>query len=741
MATEITSLSLNVKSDSVAKGASRLDKLTSSSTKADKSTKKLTGTTKKGAATMGKSAVATGAASKTTKSLSSAQVGATATTKGLSAATVGLGATLKTTLGPLLALLAPMLAIKKVFSTTVELQDYQAQLKTATGSVEDAAVAFEKLEGFASETPYALEQSLEAFIKLTNFGLTPSEKALRSYGNTASAMGRDLNQMIEAVADAITGEFERLKEFGIKAKSEGDKVSFTFRGVTTQIGKNAAEIEGYLMSIGENEFASAMADRMDTLGGKVSNLGDTFNKLFRSISESGVDTIFAAAVDDAIRLLQEMNAMVESRQFELELKSWTIGVEAWGRSFADTLDIINGLLNDNSEETESWFTEFTNGIKMLPSLLHILVKTFGEFSIAMVTSIGAVSDALTGERSLAGATETIKIAFEGMHAATKDNIAAFDRETIAIENTTKAAKSAREEFDRLTAAKKREAEFLAAVDDFIGVTKTPAKGATKEKDFNAGTKDVDFGPKSKALTSEYEEALEIQKVYAKKSVLIEADRSEEIEKLNRQRMASQMAMGQTAANLLQTLASTQRGKDEESLRRYQALSITAATISTYTGATQAYNDPDVPNVYLRMANAAAIVASGLVQVDNIRNAGNYATGGIVPGTSMTGDNVRANVNSGEMILNRAQQSRLFDIANSGNTSTSGVGSTQLNVTVENHGSSKITVERISETDVRIIAREVVREEAPATIAADLGNPNSRTSTAIARNTNTQRRRD
>ena len=35
-------------------------------------------------------------------------------------------------------------------------------------------------------------------------------------------MGKDLSQMIEAVADATTGEFERLKEFGIKAGKEGD---------------------------------------------------------------------------------------------------------------------------------------------------------------------------------------------------------------------------------------------------------------------------------------------------------------------------------------------------------------------------------------------------------------------------------------------------------------------------------------------------------------------------------------
>ena len=44
--------------------------------------------------------------------------------------------------------------------------------------------------------------------------------------------------------------------------------------------------------------------------------------------------------------------------------------------------------------------------------------------------------------------------------------------------------------------------------------------------------------------------------------------------------------------------------------------------------------------------------------------GGFATGGIVGGNSYHGDNVRANVNSGEMILTMPQQRELFDILNS-----------------------------------------------------------------------------
>ena len=71
----------------------------------------------------------------------------------------------------------------------------------------------------AQTTPYSLQQAVDGFTKLVNLGLTPSEAALQSYGDTSAALGKDLSQMIEAVADAATGEFERLKEFGIKAKT------------------------------------------------------------------------------------------------------------------------------------------------------------------------------------------------------------------------------------------------------------------------------------------------------------------------------------------------------------------------------------------------------------------------------------------------------------------------------------------------------------------------------------------
>lgn len=186
-----------------------------------------------------------------------------------------------------------------------------ASLITVTGSSAAAGLAFESLQKFATETPYHLDEVVQSFIKMKALGLDASEAALKSYGNTASAMGKSLDQMIEAVADAATGEFERLKEFGIKARQNGDQVTLTFRGVATTIGNNAADIEEYLRRIGEIEFAGGMSRQMNTLGGRISNLSDAWDSLMRTFGDVGGNSIAISAVVKLTGKIQDLDNAIK----------------------------------------------------------------------------------------------------------------------------------------------------------------------------------------------------------------------------------------------------------------------------------------------------------------------------------------------------------------------------------------------------------------------------------------------
>ncbi len=168
----------------------------------------------------------------------------------------------------------------EVIKTRVEFERLETVLGVTLGSQSEAARAFKQIQDFAAVTPFSVLQLSDSFVKLTNFGLRPSMKEMRSYGDLASSTGKSFDQLAEAIIDATTGEFERLKEFGIRSSKMGDKVKFTFKGVETQTKFTSSSIKDYIVSLGNAQGVSgAMEAQSKTLGGQLSNLGDKFDSL------------------------------------------------------------------------------------------------------------------------------------------------------------------------------------------------------------------------------------------------------------------------------------------------------------------------------------------------------------------------------------------------------------------------------------------------------------------------------
>lgn len=293
-------------------------------------------------------------------------------------------------------------AAKEVFSSLVESQrnfdKLNAGLITMTGSTENAAKAFGVLQQFAKDTPYGLNQAVEGFTKLVALGLKPSQEALVSYGNTAAAMGKDLNQMIEAVADASTGEFERLKEFGIKSSKQGNDIAFTFQGVTTTVKNNSEAIQEYLLAIGNTQFAGAMEQRAKTLDGAISSLEDSFEAFKLSVAQSGFGDLVAEQVRNAETAINEMTGLIASGQLSAEITAWT---DLFDNSFSFISDWLNDLNKDfnNTAKAISPFgntiaTDISDGIAALPPYVAAIMKeVYYEFD-ALVKKAGAAGIAL-----------------------------------------------------------------------------------------------------------------------------------------------------------------------------------------------------------------------------------------------------------------------------------------------------------------------------------------------------------
>lgn len=598
-------------------------------------------------------------------------------------ATDGLTSSFKKMIGPLTAVVSATAGLTKLVSVAREFDVLNAQLVTATGSADNAAVAFGAIQDFAQTTPFDLAQATDGFVKLVNLGLTPSQEAMLSYGNTASAMGKDLNQMIEAVADAATGEFERLKEFGIKAKSEGDNVSLTFQGVTTTIGKNAAEIEGYLMGLGQNQFAGAMSAQMDTLNGDISNLGDNWDKLFLTITDQGVGDVMRDGVQLASEAISDLNDFLASGALQQSIASVAQSFEVFddiGLGFQDiegyaktAMDNISRSSDMASEHMDMSFGHIPNNIRSMIELMTVEIAAFIDKTGAYGTEI------LENMRFWEDETFDLEGRLAIIDAARRDSIVSI------VDENAAANKRYDDENEKITTvlesykSLKAEKASASAGSDLLGGFKVG--GDTGEGD-DAGSAAGDKAlerlrqqllTEEEAIQESYLRRLDIIVANTKSTdslqneLLVKAaqDRAESLAAIDD---ASASNSVKTAGDAISSVLALQQSGGKEGGKIAKTAAIAQATMKTYESATSAYASlAGIPYVgpVLGAAAAGAAVAAGLANVSQIKSAGSFATGGIVGGTSTSGDNLTANVNSGEMILNKSQQTQLFSQANGG----------------------------------------------------------------------------
>lgn len=190
---------------------------------------------------------------------------------------------------------------REIINITSEFQKFEAVLTNTLGSNSEAQKALDQIREFAAKTPFSVQELTASFVKLANQGFEPTAEEMRKLGDLASSTGKGFDQLTEAIIDAQTGEFERLKEFGIRASKSGDQVKFTFKGVQTQTEFTADSIREYLLSLGDLEGVSgSMSAISETLGGKISNLGDSFDNLLLTIGN-----LTSGPLSDFVDLLQQ----------------------------------------------------------------------------------------------------------------------------------------------------------------------------------------------------------------------------------------------------------------------------------------------------------------------------------------------------------------------------------------------------------------------------------------------------
>jgi hypothetical protein len=211
---------------------------------------------------------------------------------------------------------------KEVLAVTAEFEKFGAVLGNTLGSNALAKLKLKEIEDFAAKTPFSVQELTASFVKLANQGFKPTGDEMRKLGDLASSTGKSFDQLAEAILDAQTGEFERLKEFGVRAQDAGDKVIFTFKGVQTTVDKSSEAIRNYVTSLGNAEGVSgSMAVISETLTGKISNLLDSWDQMLVSIGSNtaGVFSSVISIISEAVTSITEFNKELNiASKFKIE---------------------------------------------------------------------------------------------------------------------------------------------------------------------------------------------------------------------------------------------------------------------------------------------------------------------------------------------------------------------------------------------------------------------------------------
>ena len=198
--------------------------------------------------------------------------------------------------------------IKQVVAVRSQFQQLEISFGTMLKSKEKANALMSQMADLAAKTPFGLEEVSEGAKRLLAFQVPAEEvtETLRRMGDVAAGLGVPMGQLIhvygqvKAQGKLMTNDLYQFMNAGIPIIAELSKV----------VGKSETEIKD-MVSAGKigfpevqaviknmtNEgglFFNLMAEQSKSLGGQISNLGDSFDQMLNDIGKASEGYISGA---------------------------------------------------------------------------------------------------------------------------------------------------------------------------------------------------------------------------------------------------------------------------------------------------------------------------------------------------------------------------------------------------------------------------------------------------------------
>ena len=265
------------------------------------------------------------------------------------------------------------------FKAASDMEKYNVMLETSFKGNKDKAKDYMAWANkFANETPFTNDEVMEGTVKLTAYGLDP-KKMLGTVGDMAGAMGKSLDQAVEAVADAKNGELERLKEFGLSEPiltAEMEKLGFEDIFDNKGSIRDTGKFTNALMAVMQHKFKGGMVKLSKTFSGLFSTIKDVSTSALANIMGMKNGVVRTGSAFDRVKgyldkMVTKLNSWVESGAVDklaLQFDSFVGVVSEKANEYIKQI----GIMAENGQLSEKWEEMKRTAYDLSDSILDVV---------------------------------------------------------------------------------------------------------------------------------------------------------------------------------------------------------------------------------------------------------------------------------------------------------------------------------------------------------------------------------
>lgn len=550
----------------------------------------------------------------------------------------------------------------------------------------DTAESFDKLASSISELTGVDDEAVKA---AAGFALTlgatdeQAKKIVKTAADLSAALGVDFNTAAQQLSLTLEGSSGKLgkvsnevrglgeqalrsgaaidilaKQFGGLAAANAGSVEVQFKNLAVNIGNVTEELgKGVTGSVG---FRAGLITINTTLV--------SFTK-FLEENKSAISNFTTGLTDGFVTGLQVVAAFTDEivrfgsfvkNIFEVGLGTIATGLNALDFSVSSVTNKIASFFGKepDTQATEDAFNRLNVSINSVDEDLKDLQKTNDP------NSYNVASDAVLGLSNAYQEASASIIAADTATQESRDKLAAQGIANRKAEQEARLAEEAlfQEELNAVRASADlsyQEQQLQLANQNLIFRTDETAALQQLELD------------KINAQFSAQEAKLNLLKDEQKKKQelqLLDANRQKALqEAITKNELENQRTRQQNLKDSLSSIATLTSSSNKELFAIGKAAALATATIDGIAAVQKALASAPPPFNFVIAALVGTVQALNLSKIAS-QQPPSFAQGGIVPGSSFVGDNVQANVNSGELVLTRQQQANLFQQSNEGGSS-------------------------------------------------------------------------